>query len=180
MKEIRTRQDVVDMQTALDNLMEWAELWGMTFNIEKCKVMHVGRNNPKYDYYMNRIKLKVVEDETDVGVIIHNDLKPSKQCQKAANTAASVLKTVQRNFHYRDKLVFVRLYKQYVRPHLEFVVPAWSPWLEADKNILESVQKKAVKWVSGLASVEYEDRCKELGLETLEVRSEEYSSFMQI
>jgi hypothetical protein len=103
-------------------------------------------------------------------VIIHNDLKPAKQCQKAANTAAAVLKTVQRNFHYRDKLVFVRLYKQYVRPHLEFAVPAWSPWLEADKNILESVQKKAVKWVSGLASVEYEDRCKELGLETLEVR----------
>jgi hypothetical protein len=97
-------------------------------------------------------------------------LKPAKQCQKAANTTAAVLKTVQRNFHYRDKLVFVPLYKQYVRPHLEFAVPAWLPWLEADKNILESVQKKAVKWVSGLASVEYEDRCKELGLETLEVR----------
>jgi hypothetical protein len=132
--------------------------------------MHVGRNNPKYDYYMSGIKLKVVEDETDVGVIMHNDLKPAKQCQKAAKTAAAVLKTVQRNFHFRDKLVFVRLYKQYVRPHLEFAVPAWSPWLEADKNILESVQKKAVKWVSGLTSTEYEDRCKELGLETLEVR----------
>jgi hypothetical protein len=170
MKDIRSKKDAEDMQAALDSLMEWAALWGMTFNIEKCKVMHVGRNNPRYDYYMDGIKLKVVEEETDVGVTIHSSLKPARQCQKAANTAAAVLRTVQRNFHYRDKTVFVRLYKQYVRPHLEFAVPAWSPWLEADKNILESVQMKAVKWVSGLTSVEYEDRCREIGIDTLEMR----------
>jgi hypothetical protein len=29
---------------------------------------------------------------------------------------------------------------------------------------------KAVKWVSGLTSVEYEDRCREIGLDTLEMR----------
>ncbi len=30
-----------------------------------------------------------------------------------------------------------KLYVQYVRPHLEFAVAAWSPWLEADKSCLE-------------------------------------------
>jgi hypothetical protein len=42
---------------------------------------------------------------------------------------------------YRDRHVFVRLYVQYVRPHLEFSVPAWSPWQKADKECLEKVQK---------------------------------------
>jgi hypothetical protein len=87
MKEIRTRQDAVDLQSVLGNLFEWATLWGMSFNIEKCKIMHVGKNNPQYDYYMDGKKLKVVEEETDVGIVIQQNLKPAKQCQRAANTA---------------------------------------------------------------------------------------------
>ncbi len=51
---------------------------------------------------------------------------------------------------------------------LEFAVPAWSPWLEADKEVLEKVQRRAVQMVSGLKAHTYEDRLKELGLTTLE------------
>ena len=43
----------------------------------------------------------------------------------------------------------------YVRPHLEFSTPAWAPWAEGDKNILEKVQRKAVGMVSGLCSKVY-------------------------
>jgi hypothetical protein len=50
----------------------------------------------------------------------------------------------RKNFHYREKHVFLRLYKQYVRPHLEFAVPAWSQWLKGDIETLEKVQEKAV------------------------------------
>jgi hypothetical protein len=52
MKEIRNRQDAVDLQAALDNLFKWATLWGMKFNIDKCKIMHIGRTNPRYEYYI--------------------------------------------------------------------------------------------------------------------------------
>ena len=76
--------------------------------------------------------------------------------------------------HYRlggfYRHVFIRLYVQYVRPHIEFAVPAWSPWLEADKEVLEKVQRRAVQMVSGLKAHTYEDRLKELGLTTLEER----------
>jgi hypothetical protein len=170
MKEIRSRQDAIELQAALDSLFGWAETWGMRFNVDKCKIMHVGRNNPRYEYFINGTKLKTVDDETDVGVIVQDSLKPAKQCQKAANTAGAVLRTIKRNFHYRDKRVFLQLYKQYVRPHLEFASPAWSPWLEQDKNLLEKVQQKAVDWVTGLAGETYEEKCAELGLSTLENR----------
>jgi hypothetical protein len=170
MKEIKSRQDAVDLQAVLNSLFEWARQWGMKFNVEKCKIMHVGRNNPRYEYFIDGVRLKVVEEENDVGVIVQSNLKPAKQCQKAANTAGAVLRTVQRNFHFRDKNVFVRLYKQYVRPHLEFSVQAWSPWLETDKQLLESVQMRAVNWVPGLAGKSYPEKCKAIGLETLECR----------
>ena len=64
----------------------------------------------------------------------------------------------------------MRLYKQYVRPHLEFSTPAWSPWTEGDKKILEKVQQRAVAMVSRLKSTVYTERLQELGLETLEER----------
>ena len=57
----------------------------------------------------------------------------------------------------------MRLHVQYVRPHLEFSTPAWAPWAEGDKNVLEKVQRKAVGMVSCLRSKVYEERLKELG-----------------
>ena len=82
----------------------------------------------------------------------------------------TVLGQIRRNFHYRDRHIFLRLYKQYVRPHLEFATPSWTPWLAGDKEVLEKVQEKAVKMVAGLRGSDYEERCAELGLETLEER----------
>jgi hypothetical protein len=89
---------------------------------------------------------------------------------KAAKTAQTVLGQITRAFQYRDKKVFMQLYKQYVRPHLEFAVQAWSPCQQADKDTLEKVQKRAVGMVSGLRSHDYEGRLRELGLTTLEER----------
>jgi hypothetical protein len=53
---------------------------------------------------------------------------------------------------------------------LEFSAPAWSPWLQGDKDTLEKVQEKAVKMVAGLKGSTYLEKCAELGLETLEKR----------
>ena len=169
-KVIENAADRDKLQEALDCLCNWAEKWGMEFNVAKCKVMHVGRNNPEYDYTMRGVKLGKTEEEKDIGVTITKNLKPSVQCEKAAGRAASVLNQIRRNFHYRDRHTFVRLYKQYVRPHLEFASPSWSPWLTGDIERLEKVQEKAVKMVAGLKSKIYSERCIELGLETLEER----------
>ncbi len=66
--------------------------------------------------------------------------------------------------------IFVHLYQQYVLPHLEFAIAAWSPWTVADKETLERVQQRAVKMVAGLTATEYEDRLAELDMVTLEER----------
>jgi hypothetical protein len=142
----------------------------MAFNVAKCKVMHVGRNNPEYDYTMRGVKLGKTDEEKDIGVTITKNLKPSVQCEKAEGRAMAILNQIRRNFHYRDRHTFVRLYKQYVRPHLEFASSSCSPWLAGDIEKIEKVQEKAVKMVAGLKSKEYKEKCSELGLETLEQR----------
>ena len=41
------------LQEDLNNLMKWAKLWELTFNVIKCKVIHYGQNSPENDYIMN-------------------------------------------------------------------------------------------------------------------------------
>jgi hypothetical protein len=165
-----TMQERESMQEALDNLCQWADTWGMQFNVGKCKVMHFGHRNLRHKYKMNGQELQETEEEVDIGVMVTKDLKPSGQCRRAARTAQTVLGQLARAFSYRDRHIFMKLYVQYVRPHLEFSVQAWSPWTEADKECLEKVQRRAVRMVSGLAARDYEERLRELGHTTLEER----------
>ena len=72
---------------------------------------------------------------------------------------------MSRSFHYRDRHVFKRLYTTYVRPHLEFSTPVWSPGTIAEVNLLESVQKAAIQMISGLSSTTYKDKLKDLAKE---------------
>ena len=111
-QEIQGPDDRVKLQQALDNLVEWASTWGMKFNVPKCKIMHVGRNSPEYEYNMDNVK--VVEEERDIGVTVQKNMKPSKHCKKAADTASAVLRQLARNFHYSDKITFRKLYIQYI------------------------------------------------------------------
>ena len=121
----------------------------MQFNVGKCKVLHIGRNNPRNDYTMEGQQLKAVEEEKDIGVYVTSNLKPSKQCMEAAHKANVVLGQISRTFHFRDRHVFLQLYKQFVRVHLEVSGPAWNPWLARDIDCLENVQKGRSTWCLG-------------------------------
>ena len=65
---------------------------------------------------------------------------------------------------------WIRLYKVYVRPLLEYRVQAWSPWLQSDIELLESVQKRVLKMTSSLLSTSYLDQLKEVNMTPLEER----------
>jgi hypothetical protein len=152
--------------------MDWAQEWGMQFNTKKCKVMHFGRNNAEMDYMMGGQVLEKTSEERDIGVTVTKDLKPAAQCSKAVRTAMTVLSQISRSFTYRDKKYFTALYQRYVRPHLEFSVPAWNPWLQKDIETLEKVQKRAVNMISGLQGT-YIEKLEQLGMQSLESRRDE-------
>jgi hypothetical protein len=86
--------------------------------------------------HINRQQLGITEEEVDIGAAMVGSLKPAVQCRRAARTAQTVLDQLARGIHNRSKNIFLRLYQQYVRPHLKSVSPAWSPWQEGDKECL--------------------------------------------
>ena len=59
----------------------------MVFNIKKCKSLHIGHTNSQHHYIMEDEILQSVAEETDLCVVLSNDLKPSKQCVCAVKKA---------------------------------------------------------------------------------------------
>ena len=158
------------LQNDLDKLFHWAENWGMSFNTEKCKVMHLGNKNFNREYFMGGQRLNTVDSERDLGVVVSNDMKVALQCAKACATANRMLGVIKRTFSSRSRDVIIPLYKAIVRPHLEYCVQAWRPHLKKDVELLEKVQHRATKCIEGLEGLRYEERLKSLGLPSLEYR----------
>ena len=111
-----TEEDRLKLQSALDALSDWAGTWGMSFNVKKCKIMHLGNKNPKHLFSMGGETLGSTEEEKDIGVTVTSNLKPTAQCARAARTAQAVLGQISRAFHYRDGHVFARLYPPNPQP----------------------------------------------------------------
>ena len=169
-QQIQNDEDRRRMQNTIDRLQEWADTWGMSFNVSKCKIVHVGYNNPKYKYTMNGVEIGESYEEKDLGVWMEATLKPGKQCAVAARAANFTLGQIQRSFHYRTKKTLVPLYKTFVRPKLEFAVQAWSPWQEGDKKVLEKVQERMIRMLSDVRGKSHEEKLRDVGLTTLTER----------
>ena len=172
---LREPNDSVVLQNDIDKLQEWAKVSQMSFNYSKCKSMHFGRNNPENVYTIkledNEIhQIEKTELERDLGILISNDLKWENQVNKAVKTANSVIAQIKNSFTYFDSSLVKLLYVSLVRPHLEYAVSVWNPYLRKDIDKIESVQHRATRLVPCLRRKPYELRLKKLQLTNLEIR----------
>ncbi len=91
------------LQRDLHKLSNWARDWEMKFNVEKCRDMHVGINNDNVKYLMNGVELSVTSTETDLGVMVSDDLKPSNQCSKVVKTVNKLVGFIGRTFEHKSE-----------------------------------------------------------------------------
>ena len=142
----------------------------MFFNASKCRVMHVGRGNECYDYFMGDTLVEATREEKDLGVYINNNLSPSSHVAKVVEKANRVLGMIKRTYVNRSMENILSLYKSLVRPHLEYCVQAWRPFLQQDIDNIERVQRRATRMISELANLEYSERLRRCNLTILEIR----------
>ena len=111
-KAMMTEQDRSDLQEDLDNLQNWESTWKMKFSADKCKVLHIGNQNPQYEYRMCDTCQEDVREEKDLGVIV--ELKFDTHTVTQANKVNNVLGLIRRTFDNMDDEMLVLLYKSLV------------------------------------------------------------------
>ena len=162
-----------NIQEDLNNLQGWAKRMQMRFHPDKCKSMHLGKNNPKATYTMETADgithlIKGTSEEKDLGVLIDDELTFSKHIQSQINKANAVLGSLRHSFKYIDPTSFTALYKSLIRPHLEYATVIWSPHTKRLQDAIEQVQRRATRLVQGIEGLDYNQRLKKLQLPTLE------------
>ena len=129
-KGIKNEDDIKELQNTIDEMFEWTQKWLLKFNKEKCKILHLGRNNKKTDYYIGtgnqRIPLEETELEKDLGVHIDQNLNFKEHIKNTVKKASYTSYKILKNFTFRNDNILVPLFKSLVRPILEYGNAVWS------------------------------------------------------
>ena len=174
-KELKQLKDFEEIQDDLYELCVWASKWLLFFNIQKCKVIHIGKGNPAFTYQMkdkneNIYELTTVTSEKDLGITFQHDMKFDIHINNIVNKANRLLGLVKRTFSYMDRDTFLIIYKSIIRPIIDYGDSVWNPSLKKHIQMIENIQRRGTKLVPELININYTDRLKMLNLPTLKYR----------
>jgi len=72
---IRSPEDCLILQRDINVLLEWSKCWLLSFNVAKCKVVHIGSAPYVRNYYLNETQLELLKNIQDLGIQVDSKLK---------------------------------------------------------------------------------------------------------
>ena len=148
-----------ELQRDLDTAVEWAQTWQMQFNTNKCKATHVGHRNERANYTMCNHRLEEVEEEMDLGVLIHRMLSVSNNCalwrsRKRTIMAEHIYRT---GTHKSVQTVVRQVQCTGETTSGAYYSLVWSPYLKKDILSIEKVQRRVTKMIPSIPALKYEE-----------------------
>ena len=172
--------DTEYLQQSLLKIEQWIENWCLKINENKTKVFRI--NSKIHDITQKKGKLEIKNhtlDETeiirDLGIIIDNKLTFKQHINKIVKIGYFKARQIIIILKTKSIALWSKVYKTYVRPHLEYNSQIWNPRNKESILKIEKIQKYFTRNVlkkCRLPYVPYNERLKLFKLDELELRRE--------
>lgn len=147
-RSITNNSDISILQSDLNVISSWCDLWLMELNINKCKHMRVSRkSNGCPVYSINNTNLETVQFYKYLGLQITSNLTWRTHINYIINNANRMLGYLKRNFFLAPLSLKLLLYKTLVRSKLEYASSIWDPGLNIHISLLEAVQNRSARFI---------------------------------
>lgn len=185
---VRTENDCMRLQNSLTLFADWCRRNKLIISVEKCQVItfHRKMHPIVFHYEIDGIILNRVDHVTDLGVQLDEkmsfELHRSAIISKATRQLGFISKVAK---DFSDPHCWKSLYCSLVRPILENASVVWHPHQLTWSLRIERIQKRFIRlalrnlpWRDPDNLPPYPDRCRLLGLETLDRRRKVQQSLL--
>ncbi len=158
------------LQRDIDALHSWAQRNKMKFHSKKCKVLSVSNKATEgnvwskvlplqtFDYTLNGVELEFVRSEKDLGIVVTSDLCWEEYILALCTKASSRLGLMKRTLRFiKDRKQKRAFYLALIRSLFEHGSIIWCPTTAVMIDKVETIQRRAVKWILGEQDHHYND-----------------------
>ena len=162
-----------DLQMSLNNIDTFLKSRQLSLAVEKCEKITFSKEDYVSTFSIGNTQVRDVTSVKDLGITISDNLKWDLHINQVKGRAFQRCHHILKAFHSRNVWTYVKAYKSFVRPIVEYGSVVWSPYLKEDKISIESVQRFFTKKICAKSNIpfsSYEDRLYKLGMDSLESR----------
>ena len=167
-REILNENDHILLQNDIDYLMDWALRNKMNFHPDKCKALMISNSRmplldilPEIQYFYSMGPNEIIDycdSEKDLGIHINGTLNFSYHVDMLYAKANQRFGLLKRTCHFIKNMYAKRaLYLTMVRSLFEHCPVIWRPASSTSINKIESLQKRAIKWIMADSTESYID-----------------------
>ena len=149
-RPILSSVDYSILQSDVSAIVSWIDSSLLSLQPAKCCQMLISRkknsNLPPPAITVGGTPLTTVSSVRYLGLQIRSDLSWSTHVANLCIKARRLIGLLYRRFgKHADSATLLKLYKSFIRPHLEYCSVVWSPYLLGDIESLEKVQRFALR-----------------------------------
>ena len=172
---ITNPDDYLTLQADVNAIKSTLTTKYLTLNPKKCCCLFISRKRvhsiPPPCLTLGHSPLAHVSSYKYLGLTITSDLMWSIHIANICSKTRRLIGLLYRRFYkYSSPNTLLKLYVSFIRPHLEYASAAWDPFLKKDIDLIEDVQKFALKVCLKSWNSSYNDLLKQSNLLSLQAR----------
>ena len=174
-RRIQHQEDYLLLQQDIATLELWLQQKYLQLNVTKCKYMVLTRKHHPIDHShhlaIQGAPIERVFEFKYLGVRLSHNVSWKSHILQISKKARKQAGIIYRTFYkYSNPDCLKQLYLSFVRSYLEYAAPVWDPYCSSHVDILEKVQKFALRICYKAWKEQYTSLLERSGLQPLAIQ----------